>query len=469
MGSRERIEALEARELERRSRQLNKKPLKFGLLFASIAILLAAGIDAITTQIGGQLQSAIVTEFFAKPLNLPYNEAIAMFSAVNIISYLILPIQPFYKALSDKFGRKPFLAFNIIGMGVGLLLCAWSPNVIVYYIGYAISTFMVSADMQIVYLYEVAPRKNRATFYGIVKGTGAFCIVLVPILRATVMGNDSTRWRSVYVIPIICAFVIAAYILLVPRETEMFLKQRVEYLSQPYEQRHPQKTKKEKKNGTEKQQKTGVFHAMKHLFKSSQLFWLTIISVLFSICSMAFGSYAESIMTDFGMATEAVTTALFIYPFMNMGITWISGFLSDRLGRKPIIAGAGILTMIGFICFNFSAFWGASPYLVGFFYGLYLPCWWTTLDFSSMVAAESTPTYNRASVLGALTLLKLIGQALGLVLPIVAPLMFSRIGFGYMVAVIPFVVAGIVLLIWKVKDTNGVDLNTVEYDEKGQA
>ena len=300
--SRERTEIREARELERRRRQLDRSPLKFGLFFAAIAILLAAGIDAIATQIGGQLQSSIVTEFFAKPLNLPYNEAVAMFSTVNIISYLIMPIAPFYKALSDKYGRKPFLAFNIIVMGIGLMLCAWSPNIVVYYIGFAMTAFMTSADMQIVYLYEVAPQKKRATFYGIVKGTGAFCIVLVP------------------------------------RESDMFLKQRIAYLEQPYEKRHPKKGKKESQQGAEtgklskkpwegakknsgKRQKTGVFAAMKHLMKNRQLFWLTVVSILFSVSSMTFSSYMESIMTDFGMATEDVTTALFLYPFMNMGIT----------------------------------------------------------------------------------------------------------------------------------------------------
>lgn len=86
------------------------------------------------------------------------------------------------------------------------------------------------------------------------------------------------------------------------------------------------------------------------------------------------------------------------------------------------------------------------------------------IDYTSMMIAESTPTYNRASALGAVSLLRLIGQALGLLLPIVAPMLFEHIGFGYMVVVIPFVVVGLVMLIWKVKDTNGVDLNTVQYE-----
>lgn len=458
MSSREKIEAREARELARRKAQLNRKPLKFALFFAAIAILLAAGIDSIATQIGGQLQSSIVTEFFVEPYNLSYNEAVSRFSAVNIVSYLILPILPFYKALSDRFGRKPFLAFNIIMMGVGMMLCAWSPNVIVFYIGFSITMFMISSDMQLVYLYEVAPRKNRATFYGVVKGTGAFCIILVPVLRATVMGDDSTLWRNVYAVPMILAFVIAAYILLVPRESEMFLKQRVDYLERPYEQRHPEKKTNSKK------QKTGVVEAMKHLFKEKQLFYLTMITMVFAIGSMPFSGYMESIMTDFGMATESVTIALMIYPFMNLAITWLSGFVSDRVGRKPIIVVAGILAVVGFICFNVSAFLGASPYLVGFFYGLYLPCWWQVGDYVGMMVAESTPTYNRASMIGAVGLLRLIGQGLGLLVPVIAPLLFERIGFGYMVSVIPFVAIGLGLLIWKIKDTNGVDLNTVEYE-----
>ena len=457
MTSRDKIEKRDACELEKRKAHLNRKPLKFALFFAGIAILLGAGIDAIATQIGGQLQSSIVTEFFVNPYNLSYNEAVSRFSAVNIISYLILPILPFYKALSDKFGRKPFLAFNIIMMGIGMALCAWSPSILVFYVGYTITVFMVSSDIQIIYLYEVAPQKKRATFYGFVKGTGAFCIILVPVLRATVMGNDSTLWRNVYAVPAVLAFAIAAYIFLVPRESEMFLKQRVKYLESPYEERHPAK----KKEPVEKKNKSGVFHAMKHLFKEKQLFWLTMISMVFAIGSMSFSAYVESIMTNFGMTTESVTLALMLYPFMNMFITWIAGFVSDKIGRKPIIVVAGILAVCGFICFNVSAFLGASPYLVGFFYGLYLPCWWQVIDFVGMMVAESTPTYTRASMIGAVSLLRLIGQALGMLIPVIAPLLFKQIGFGYMVLVAPFVIIGLVLLIWKVKDTNGVDLNTI--------
>lgn len=104
-----------------------------------------------------------------------------------------------------------------------------------------------------------------------------------------------------------------------------------------------------------------------------------------------------------------------------------------------------------------------SPYLVGIFYGLYLGCWWITLDYVGMMVAESAPTYNRGSVLGAVNLITMVGSGIGSVVPIFAVLLFERIGFGYMTAVMPFAFIGVLLLIFKVKETKGVDLDKVTY------
>ena len=51
MKTREQIEACDMRELEKRRRQLNTKPLKYGLVFAVLAVLMAAGIDSISSGI----------------------------------------------------------------------------------------------------------------------------------------------------------------------------------------------------------------------------------------------------------------------------------------------------------------------------------------------------------------------------------------------------------------------------------
>lgn len=441
---------------------------KYGLLLTLLALFLASVTDEISSAIGVQVQSSVVTEFFVRPLNVPYNEAMAMFSTATTFSYALMALVPFYKALADKFGRKPFLVLNTLGMGVGMALAWWSPNMVLYFIGYGMTVFFVQHDMQIVYLYEIVPKERRATIYGLIKGISTLGVVLIPMLRSSVMGTDTTLWRGVYFLPALIAIAVSVFSLVVTRESKTFLDQRISYLESPYELRHPEVKKlsreEEKAQKAEvKQHKTGVFHALGHLFKNKQLFWLAMASSAFALGSTTISGFSESIMTDFGMTSEAVNEALLIYPFLYAALIVGAGFVGDKLGRKTIVSVCGALAVGGFIGFNISAWQGASPYLVGIFYGLYLGCWWITLDYVGMMVAESAPTYNRGSVLGAVNLVTMVGSGIGSVVPIFAVLLFERIGFGYMTAVMPFAFIGVLLLIFKVKETRGVDLDKVTY------
>ena len=384
------------------------------------------------------------------------------------MTYALMALVPFYKALADKFGRKPFLVLNTLGMGVGMALAWWSPNMVLYFIGYGMTVFFVQHDMQIVYLYEIVPKERRATIYGLIKGISTLGVVLIPMLRSSVMGTDTTLWRCVYFLPALIAIAVSVFSLVVTRESKTFLDQRISYLESPYELRHPEVKKlsreEEKAQKAEvKQHKTGVFHALGHLFKNKQLFWLAMVRSAFALGSTTISGFSESIMTDFGMTSEAVNEALLIYPFLYAALIVGAGFVGDKLGRKTIVSVCGALAVGGFIGFNISAWQGASPYLVGIFYGLYLGCWWITLDYVGMMVAESAPTYNRGSVLGAVNLITMVGSGIGSVVPIFAVLLFERIGFGYMTAVMPFAFIGVLLLIFKVRETKGVDLDKVTY------
>ncbi|MDE7454252.1 MAG: MFS transporter [Clostridia bacterium] len=472
MKTKSQIDARDMKELELRKRQRDRAPLRFGIVFTLIALFFASAVDEIASAINVQLQSSVVTEFFANPLNLPFNEAMSIYSTITMFSYALLALVPFYKALADKLGRKTFLVLNTVGMAIGMFLCLWSPHVVVYFIGFALVTFFVQHDMQIVYLYEIVPKEKRASIYGLVKGLSTLAIVLLPVLRNTFMGNDSTLWRMVYLIPAIVALAVSALTFFLTRESRTFLDNRITYLESPYEERHPAKLTKEEKQAQkeskaqEKTQKSGVFHAFKHLFKNKQLFWVAIASTVFAVGSTTISGFSESIMTDFGMETESVTQALFIYPFIYAVLIIVMGFVGDKIGRKLNVTICGSLAVVGFIGFNVSAFLGANPYVVGLFYGLYLGCWWITLDYCSMMVAESSPTHNRGSMLGAVGLLTMIGSGIGQAVPIVAALLFKQVGFGYMTISMPFVIAGIVIVMLKVKETKGVDLDKVVYEDE---
>ena len=107
MKTQEQIDARDRKELAQRKKQKNQKALKYGLLLTLLALFLASVTDEISSAIGVQVQSSVVTEFFVRPLNVPYNEAMAKFSTATTFSYALMALVPFYKALADKFGRKP--------------------------------------------------------------------------------------------------------------------------------------------------------------------------------------------------------------------------------------------------------------------------------------------------------------------------------------------------------------------------
>ena len=113
------------------------------------------------------------------------------------------------------------------------------------------------------------------------------------------------------------------------RETPVFTEQRISYLSLTEQQRE-QKKKEDKEKGTAEE--GGVFRAIRFIFTNRQLRWIFIAGFLF-FATTFYTSYYATVMEG-AMSTEMVATALVIYPFFNGLVTILSGFFSDRLGRK---------------------------------------------------------------------------------------------------------------------------------------
>ena len=82
--------------------------------------------------------------------------------------------------------------------------------------------FMVSHDMQCVYILECSDEKSRARNYAIVKAVAILGTLLVPLLRATLMQNVSERWHVVYLVPAIIGFVMSLFALLLLRKQTHF-------------------------------------------------------------------------------------------------------------------------------------------------------------------------------------------------------------------------------------------------------
>lgn len=453
----EKLAAKEQRELTR-LRKKRSKPAYAGYLLVLCVIIIFIHIsDEITTNIGAYVQSSVVTEFLAKPLGISYTDALGTYSSMTMLIGMFSFIAPFYKSLADVLGRKPFLCLNMVGMAIGLVLCWWSPSIYVYIVGYALCQFFIQHDLQVVYIFEVAPPEKRATIYGITKCLGTIGLVIVPILRDQLMGNDATLWRSIFLLPVIIALAASVCAFVFMRESEVYIDSRIEHLETPLEERL---AKKEAKKKEEKENKAGVFRAIGYVLRNKELRWLAIAYIVYYVAVSAMSSYYESIMTNYGMSTEAVTQALMVYPFVFAAIVLIFGFIGDKLGRKAVAVIGGLCALLGFAAFNFAAKNGISPYIVGTLYGIYLGGFWQGGDYMNMMAAEKAPTEIRSSVLGGMGLLMMIGAMLGGVGVTVGFFFANSVGLVCMMVAIPAVVIGVGILLAKVKDTKGADLTT---------
>ena len=350
MASIEKIAKRETRQLSRLKKTQSKGNSHLYFFILLVLIALVNVIDEVTSNLTVTVQSSFVTEFF---VNNPfmgkrytYEEGLALHSTVGVVSYVFGIITPFYKELADKWGRKPLFALSTLGMAVGLIIIHFCTNYIVFLIGFAVIGFFMGHDIQIVYILEEAPSKHRAKIYSILKALGILGVIFIPVLRDMLMGDDPTKWREIFLVPSLLGLFAVAMVIIFAKDTKVFVEERIAYLSKPYEVRQAEKLATKKKKEAERN-KSGVFNAVKYIFANKDTKSLIISHIIFDVAIAAVGLYFESAMHIAGMSTSEITKALFMIPIVYASITFLSGFIADKLGRKKTITGFSFLCKIG--------------------------------------------------------------------------------------------------------------------------
>ncbi len=463
----ERTKAFETRQLAslQKAKQRTSLVPYFVMLLFIIAVVNI--LDEVTSNLSVSVQSSFITEFFVnKPFLGKYysfEEGLSLHTTISVLSYGLSAISPFYKALADKFGRKPLFFFSTLGMAAGLFIIYFSPNYIIFLIGFAVINFFIGHDIQIIYILEEAPDKYRSSIYSVLKSLGIFGVVLIPVLRRILMGDDATLWRRIFLVPSLIGFAAATLVLLLVKDTKVFVKERTAYLSIPYEERQEMK-RIEKENKKAARNQSGVFNAAKYIFSSKDTKYLMLANIIFDTGMPAIALYFESSMHVAGMSTSDITAALFVLPIVYAILTFFSGFVADSLGRRRIILSASVLSITGFILFavGINMLW--NPYLIGGFCGLYQGCYWIGRDYMNIMMTEKVPTDIRASVVGAANMLTVIGLVVGYLLMIIG-MQILPVWLTCLIASIPFIAVAAVLIKTKVKETKGADMGEVGMQE----
>ncbi len=457
-------EEKEQRELSRLRRIAAAPKPVYYMALIMVVLTIVYIVDEITSNMNSAMQPYVLFDLFkiaSRDVNsAEYKNAINVVAPISLAGNLLLVITPFYKALSDRYGRRLFLMINTVGMGIGMLIVMSSASVAQYIIGMIFMMFFTPNDMQVLYIMETAPKEKRATYCFIAKGIALMSVSLIGLFSKMFLRADvPSSWRLVYLIPVITAIVIGLLSMFFVKETPVFVEQRMSFLSLTKEEREKRLAEDKASNTSEQ---GGVINALKFIFTNRQLRWILIAGFLF-FATTVYTSYYATVLEG-AMTTDMVSTALLIYPFFNGIVTILSGFFSDKVGRKKVCLILGSVCLAGLIVFILACRIGWGPIVAGIAYGCSIGGLWSMSDTLILtMPAESSPSGMRSSVMGTISVLIGSGMFVGNIIFIICQ-NFLPMDILFTLICLPFMALSLIIVMTKVRETKDVDLDKVTAD-----
>ena len=226
----------------------------------------------------------------------------------------------------------------------------------------------------------------------------------------------------------------------------------------------------------------GLVKSLKLALRNKQIRWLMIahgfimwgmIVSMYYETTLNYG-YAQQFLSQ-GMALEDaknaatayVTKALMLFSIGSALFQFFPGFIADKLGRKKAAIIMCSSVVVTFLAYYLGANHHVNPYIVGFFCGACIGSYWSAGDLMLLMIAESTPTNLRVSTLAVQPAISGVFFAVALVTIMVLANVLgdAYIGICTLITIIPGMLIGLVLLMLKVRETNGIDMGAVTGQE----
>ena len=454
----------EARELARLKADKDNKLHFHSFWFLLVILTVIYVADEISSNMAGTMKPYMIFDLFHIPnadtTSQAYSGAISVMAIATIPTYLTLAINPLYKTLCDRYGRKIFLVMNTLGMGIGMLISMIALNPYIYILGTCITGFFTPNDIQVIYLMETAPIHHRAKLCSITKGIGLLSVSLIGVFRSMFYNPaDLTTWRLVYLIPVILAIAIAVFAWLFTKETPVFTEKRISYLEKSDEQRAAEQASGES-------EKTGIGEAFRYIKKSHQLKMLIIVIFVFSI-GVGLSGYSTEVLLAAGHMSDAdMNTFYILEPIVYAICAFFSGFATDTMGRKNSGMLFGILAALGMATFVFGAKAGIGAVPLALANGLMFGGMWSLSDLLFItLPGELSPTHIRASVMSLVSYAYISNLVVSMLVGVFYPAIGStNIGIFQLCLYAPIMIFSVIILKLKIKETKDTDLTNVTLD-----
>ncbi len=388
---------------------------------------------------------------------------------VHTLANIMLIVSMFYRSLADRLGRKIFLFINTLGMGASLLVFFTATNFVGYVIGFCCLRFFVTPDQQVVYIFELAPKKYRNTIFSSIKGMAVFGLLFVSLLRKIFLNSDSSallesdlyKYKWIFLTVAIAAAVISFLALLFARESDAFLEQRISYLKKTPEELAELGNEKDASKA-----QGGFLSALKYTFKNKQILFICVVCAIAELSYSAVNNYSSILTYGFlgvgGLDQNTVTNVAFYFPFTCALLTFTYGFISDRIGRRETSIFLLSTCTISFVLLLLGLYFGWHEWIIGLILGFFLAADWANGDILSLMAGESAPTNIRASIMSSWSTFYGVGMIASYILSAILPILVGTkyLSLAYFCLSVPAWCIALFILMIFVKETKGVDINT---------
>lgn len=339
-------------------------------LFGVDRNVVALGVVSFFTDVSSEMIFPLLPIFVTSVLGAG-KEALGLIEGVADSASSIFDI--FVGYLSDKMRRrKDFVVAgyglsSIVKIGIALSTTWW--HVLVMRGLERLGKGLRTAPRDSI-IAASAERRGRGRAFGLHRAMDTFGAIIGPLFAYFILklaGENEAGYRSVFYTALLPAFIAVAVIILFVREP----RKKVEI-----PKKHPFWESLRKTSGEYKK--------------------FLAVSVLFSLAYFSFAFFIVR-AADIGVKAEDVILLYVLYNVVYMLSSIPSGSLSDKIGRKPVIAGAFLL--YGAVCFGFafaSEWWHAA--LLFILYGVFVSA---DESVNKAYISDLEPDERRAMALGA--------------------------------------------------------------------
>jgi MFS family permease len=358
------------------------------------------------------LINAVAMSIFFKPMLEDFGWDRATLSSVQSVSLIVFTFaSPFLGRLIDKFGPRIMITICVITQTLSSLINGIATNIGQLYLArflYQVKSFQ-STQVLISRWFS----KKRGLALGIVStGLPIGTIVLTPISQLLII---EWGWRVTMLFWAAVTLVVALPFVFIIRNypAEKGLNPDGETAPDsdiPDNSYHRQIDS----NHTTREEVSRVEYSFSEAIKN-RTFWF--MSCAHFICGLGCGFIMTHIViftTDMGYSAMIAASIVSVQGFLNLVGVLTTGYMSDRMARKKVLAFSHFVRSLSFVICVFFIYIGGQPllllYVAAAFFGF---GWFTTAPLQAGLTADIYGNLHMGTILGSITAFHMLGMAIG--------------------------------------------------------